>query len=703
MFSAHFVGNRQIARNVLAFPRPWLGHVWPSALIGEQSQNGSFGSLRFRMILVLIGLALGPWSVPASGQESPTEDQESRAKPVPAEVATDFISAIDLLPESLAGLARVPNVQDFCDASKQTRLGQLLSDPLMKPFLEDQRDRAKDYFESINNKVGIKLQDLHDIASGEAAIAWLPFDGDIRRPYSLALLADIRQRKTEATAAMDKVDADLKTGGWTRTDSIHGGHSIRLYDTEPKPGQLKLQQIAIHFDDERLIAADRLSVVTGLLDAIAKKSVVKSIGQSDDFKRVMAKLPDTQETTKQGGGIRTIQWFARPFSMGRILRQAMEIDRGNDVKILDLLERQGFGAILAAGGNVSFNGNKFDVLHHGFVLAPPTVDGEDRYAKAAKMLQFLNKDVQPIPGWVHDNAATFSRLNINVEKCFWASETLVDDAVNDKIFRSMIEGIKEDEDGPQIDIEKEILPNLDDEILFLTDHVQPIDLGCQRLLVAIRVKNAEALGKAVRRVMEFESDAKLIENKNGTEIYQVQRSEDGEEDLDREVFGDFEDTEDEKSEDEEKPLLNQWAVAVTTDGPNSYLMFASHVELLADTVNRMAANLKGLDDLEEVKAIESSIKDLGGDQIAFSRLMRTRLSLRARYELLRAGKLKNSDSILSSLYRRIAEDSGRDPKNVSLDASKLPAIEQIEKYLPNGGSFVETTQEGWSMTGFFLK
>ena len=40
---------------------------------------------------------------------------------------------------------------------------------------------------------------------------------------------------------------------------------------------------------------------------------------------------------------------------------------------------------------------------------------------------------------------------------FWASETLLNEAFGDEIFKDIIEGIRDDEDGPQIDIAKNVL------------------------------------------------------------------------------------------------------------------------------------------------------------------------------------------------------------------------------------------------------
>jgi hypothetical protein len=78
------------------------------------------------------------------------------------------------------------------------------------------------------------------------------------------------------------------------------------------------------------------------------------------------------------------------------------------------------------------------------------------------------------------------------------------------------------------------------------------------------------------------------------------------------------------------------------------------------------------------------------------------MSMRAKYELLRQGNLKDSDSVLSTILRRVIDDEdGGQPD--PLNARKLPPIGQIEKHLTDGGAFVEETTEGWSMTGFFLK
>ena len=181
----------------------------------------------------------------------------------------------------MAGLVRIPNLPRFCDAWKQTNAGRLLEEESMQPFIDSQRERVKNYLDSIDHRLGLRPEDLYEIASGEVVFSWLPFEKDKRRPFALCVIADTRGKKAKAEAAMEKIDKELTTGGWTRQDIKHQGETIRLYNIKPKPGQLKVEQIAITLSDVRIIAADRDSVVTELLDAVAGQPKGDAISSLD--------------------------------------------------------------------------------------------------------------------------------------------------------------------------------------------------------------------------------------------------------------------------------------------------------------------------------------------------------------------------------------------------------------------------------------
>jgi hypothetical protein len=391
--------------------------------------------------------------------------------------------------------------------------------------------------------------------------------------------------------------------------------------------------------------------------------------------------------------------------MGRIVRESLEIDRGNDVDILKLLENQGFDAVKAAGGVFAIAGNRYDVLHRGYILAPATTAEPSKYEQAARMLQFPKVALGEIPSWVHSEAASFNRLNLKIEEAFWASESSINEALGDEVFRDIIDGIRDDEAGPQIDIAENVLPNLDDQVIVITDNTMPADLRSERMLVAIRVRDADTIKAAIRKAMEVEPDAKLLDAVPGTEIWRMEHT-NSNEDFDEDLFKDLDLGFDDETTEEPQPLLDHWALAMVDRGPGSdspYLIFSNHSDLLVLIAKRIQeGGDAGLADQDAVQQVILSLRDLGCENPSFDRAVRMKLSLRAKYELLRQGKLRESGSVLASFYRRFLDgEETEDPDPLKVE--KLPPLDKIEKYLPNGGSFFETTEDGWSLTGFLLK
>lgn len=665
----------------------------------------SFPGRLIPLLVLVSGISLPNHVLAQDDAKTPDADVKVQAAPANAPDAAakePYTNAIDLIPDSAAGLIRIPNLPKFCDALEQTHAGKLREEELVKPFFDAQRERVRNYLESVNNKIGVTADDLYEIASGEVVFAWLPFPNEKRRPYSLCLVADIRDRHQKAVAALETIDTDLKAGGWQRTDVTHQGETVRIYGTKRKPGQLTVEQIAICLSDQRIVTADRDSVVTDILDAVAGKPNGKPISQESEFKSVLTRAGSAiRGPVESQGGTLAVEWFGRPFAMGRILREAMDVDRGNDIDIIKLLENQGFDAVTSGGGVVAINGNKYDLLHKGVIRATRP------FKMAARILQFDAEPREEIPDWVGPEAASFNRLNIKIEEAFWASGTLVDEALGDKIFDDMINDIHKDKNGPQIDIKNNVLPNLDNEVILISDNVLPADVSSERMLIAIRLKDPDKIKTAIRKALEVEPDASQLEvpDLDGIDVWQVVPGEGGDDTFDDTLFSEF-DFDEEEQEEESPPLLDKWAIAVVPQGPGSkapYLMFSSHPELLIATAKRVQQGAKnGFRDVAEVKNVVQALKDLGIEKPIFDRVVRTKLSLRVKYELLRQGKLRDSDSVLAKLVQRISEEeeSGEpDP----LNAHKLPPIAQIEKYLTDGGSYLVETEDGWETTGFLLK
>ncbi len=624
----------------------------------------------------------------------------------PSAAAQEYKPAISLVPDTAAGIVRIPDVPTLCDAWKQTTLSALVNDPSMKPFVDAQKKLSEERSSTLGFNIGVRPKEVLEMASGEVVVAWLPFD-DKRRPFALALIADIRGNRAAADQVVTKIDADMKANGATLKMTNFGSESIRVYTLKPVPGQIKIDQVVLTYNDTRLIAADRDSVVTSMLESIAGNDKSAKLDSAEDFLGVRKQVdaPIANETAIAG-----VQWFARPLAMGRIVKEAAKIDRGRQVDILNLLQRQGFDAVRAAGGQVSVGGPEFDLLHKGFIWAPPTAGQADRFRLAARVIQPINLTAEAIPAWVGGKIASFSQLNWNMSDAFWHIEPLVDDAFGEVIFRDILEGIRDDEDGPRIDIAKDVIPNLGKRLFILTDNVMPADQRSERLLVAIETTDIAAMRKAVRRTMEVESDASLIPGPiPGVEVYRVLRTNEPN-DFEAELFNDLGLGDDKDAPNRQPPLLNQWAITVI-EAPGAanagkqagYLIFSSHPELLLETLARFAkpGNADAFGEDAEVKVVLSKLEKLGGQERAYVRVARTNLTFRAKYGLMQEGKLRDSDSVMATLFRRIFISKGEE--DVDLNNDKLPPFEKIEKYLRPAGGYSRATDTGWTLDGFLLK
>ncbi|MEM9366208.1 MAG: membrane or secreted protein, partial [Planctomycetota bacterium] len=296
------------------------------------------------------------------------------------------------------------------------------------------------------------------------------------------------------------------------------------------------------------------------------------------------------------------------------------------------------------------------------------------------------------------------RLNWRMEKAFWASETLVDQAFGSKVFRVSIDGIRDDEEGPQIDLAKNVLPNLGDRVILLTDNVVPASPQSDRMLVAIELQDSSMIVKAIEKEAAVDFAVTRIDDVSGVPVWEVTPGSESA-DADDDFFEDllFEDP----VEEEQPPLLDRWAVAVvpaSEDLGASFLVCSSHIELLTQVVTRMRTGQgEAMMDEPIVRQLLETSRKLSPKDLAMQRLVLLNRTLRTKYELMRRGEWKDSDSILSSLFRRLLDETDGELEVERPDLNKWPVFESISKYLGVATSYVETTDQGWELNGFLMR
>ena len=85
-----------------------------------------------------------------------------------------------LMPSTTKGYLSVPDVDLLRQKWSQTQLGQMVEDPVMKPFIEDLRRQIEAKVGRTKVRLNISFDDLQDVYGGEVCLATIQPGGDHR-------------------------------------------------------------------------------------------------------------------------------------------------------------------------------------------------------------------------------------------------------------------------------------------------------------------------------------------------------------------------------------------------------------------------------------------------------------------------------------------------------------------------------------------
>lgn len=643
----------------------------------------------------------------ATAQEAASDQDPAPAnQPAPAtQPGSDgFRPGVSILPNSTQGMVAVDNLPKFLDRWPRTSLSDLQDEESLRPFLETQREAIEKRLADSGLQSGIRLSDLRAAVSGELVLAWMRYEAP-RRPYSIALLADTRGRDAQREALLKKVDEELRGREATLSTLELAGQQASLYTLPQQRGQLIVERLVVATVDGRLMLCDRPETLEALITA-SQNGIEGGLTEAADYQGVLdgmkaAAAAEVEAEAAAEEAEASLRWFARPLGMATIVRDASGVDRGRQVDVLKLLRNQGFDAVQSAGGQLQLATEDYDLLHRAFVFAPPTVEGPERYKLAARTLQFPNGEMADPPAWVLPTAASLFQAHWKMEEAFWAVETLVDEAFGEKIFRKVIEDIREDIEGPQIDLANDVVANFDDNLIILTDNRVQDGKTSERVLGAIRLKEMPVVAAAINDAMSGDPDVYKFPYEHHL-IWEIRPSQGEVAEFDIEGFEDFGfETEEAAPKNESDPLLERWAVTVYGD----HLIFSSHADLLVEIIEHARTGGPSITTVPEFQRVRDAIAAEGGELRAMERIVRTDLTWRIKYELIRQGKFLESDSLLATLLRRAKEEveTNRESEPIQIDASQLPPFEVIRRHLQPAGGFVRTEELGWSTTHFLLR
>lgn len=603
-------------------------------------------------------------------------------------------SSENLLPSTTVAYISVDDPVDLEERLKQTQLGQFAQDPSLQPFVDHLRSTIPRRLGDIEERVGITLDDLQGVASGE--LAWAIVGREKGRAASL-LLVDTTGNDEKRSDLIDTIDEYLAGLDATKATNDVEGVSITSYDVPAKDEKSKARTAAYFVHNDLLCVSDQQDLVAEVAKRL-ESTADDTIGGFKAYTAVMAKCHNDAAT---GGA--DIRWFIQPFPLVDALRSIRPRFREGEDRAQQL-RKQGFDAIQGVGGLISVAPNeKLDFIHRTAVYAPPVPGAPEdkKYKLGMNILVTPNSGQLDLHNWTPRMIARYTTLNVDLLNAFDNVDSLFDTIVAgyEGAFETAMNRFKDDPFGPQIDFRNDIVASLGTRICAMTDYTLPIDTDSERFLVAIEVKPKKTQTLKVALGKYLEKDGYLQRELEGREIWEFQPEEEEEFDIGLNDGGLF--PEDAIDEEEDKRLLTRSAVCV--DG--GQLFIASDVEFLRLAFKQATKN-EALDESFDYLAVAGVLAELApGKQCSWS-FTRTDESLRPTYVLLREGRLPQSESFFARLLNELlttpADQKNQLLRKQKLDGSQLPSFELARRYFGPTGRTIRSDEDGWLMTGVML-
>ena len=273
-------------------------------------------------------------------------------------------------------------------------------------------------------------------------------------------------------------------------------------------------------------------------------------------------------------------------------------------------------------------------------------------------------------------------------------------------FDGVLEGLERDPYGPRVDVQKDFVSHLGERVMLVTDYQLPITVKSERFMIVVEINDEKAIAATVEKFMKSDPNASSSEFE-GKQIWEIHEAEADIPEIDIAVADDLDALleESEESATTDEPLgggaLASSAVCVT----DNHLFIASHADFLHQVLaaENKDNKLSKAGDFQEVDRV---LTELLPGAISAKSFVRTDEAYRPIYDLIKQGKMPESESLLGRLLNRLltppeVEDEGI-LRQQKIDGKQLPDFEMVRRYFGPAGIVVRSDEDGWFIAGATL-
>jgi hypothetical protein len=608
----------------------------------------------------------------------------------------------ELLPGTTKGFLCVSNVDQLNRQWSKTQLGKLMADPVMDPFLKDLRRQFDDRFSDLRDHLGLTLDDVRGVPAGELSVATI---APAPEQSANVLLMDVSGRVDKAKAMIATAVRNMVRRGAVQTRE-ETASALAVVLEIPKPandpeGEARttiyfLSGNVVGVTDHRAVAASILARLAGQPgDTLAKQAA---------FREVMARCKKDAGPTAP-----LIRWYIQPLGYAEAIRAATpEHNRRKGKTVIQIMRNQGFDAIQGLGGFVDLKLNGYEVVHRTAIYAPKP------WQKSMKMLIFPNgKDFAPQP-WVPRNVATYATLYLDIQNAFDNFGPMFDELMGEKgetgIWNEIVQGLKDDPNGPRIDLRRELIALLGRRVTLLSDYQLPITTTSERLLCAIETSNEKGVAAAIEKWMRGDQTAKRRVWKGRTIWEMIEPEEQDLPKIDMSAIPGVGPPEppakhpagkhgkDSGEEEQEVRLLPHAAVTVAY----GHLLIASHMDFLLKILTETPEQNR-LVKSPDYQRLQNVLKQESTGEHCLETFSRTDEEYRATYELIKQGKMPQSETTLGRLLNGIMGPPKKGTvRKQRISGAQMPDFEIVRRALGPAGLTSVMESSDWFVKGYGL-
>ncbi len=667
----------------------------------------TFHCLNTLSFLLLIGLALA-------------------AQPALAE----SVAGDQIFPDSTKGFISIRNLSDLQAKWRETQIGQLMNEPIMEAFKKDMQKKLE---AGMENRFGFTLDSIAELPSGEVAAGMIAIPG-MMPGYAITL--HVADRLEETQKYLERLEAKLRTNGTTKTVEEYKGLEYSVFRfAAPKQAEaaeatgtnrsrvlraassmLPVRQAFYMLKGSTLIITDQQHLLTLLCDRLDDSSQ-NALADVENYQAVMQRCVDDTP----GGTLPEIAWYLEPLDYGESIRVLMQGPvaerRKNKPSIFSVLKAQGFDAVRGIGGTAALKSEDKETIYRIFIYT------EKPYRLAMRMFEFPDATDFVPPAWMPPDLARCTMFYVEPLAIFDNFGTLFDALFmqgEEGVWDDIIEGLKEDPNGPQIDLREELISHLNHRVLSLSHYEIPIDTHSENIVVAVELKDGKEQNMVDALKKLFENDPEMQSTKHSTkhgEYVLWHRVPD--EDV-IQPFGGVTGAPDlmlgppttgparpaVAEKDEEAPVFPSGAITVA----KGCLFVGTQQDYLTEILDRLdQESLENISSDAEFKEVDQIFAGLGlTDKPHFLQFFaRTDETVRPTYELIREGKMPQSKTLMGILANALFSPESDDDMPVvrqqAIDGTHLPEFDQVKKYFGPTGIYGMSTEDGFFIKGFLLE